>query len=80
MGASVRTIVTVLPGLTPGTWHVDVEESCAESVFSPAPDYAFNHRRFQMPTVYRSRRTAERAGRSLAMCMGGVFRLPPEHA
>lgn len=80
MGASVLTIVTVLPGLTPGTWHVDVEESCAEPVFSPAPIYAFNHRRFQLPTVYRSRRTAERAGRSLAVRMGGVFRLPPEHA
>jgi len=80
MGAAVRTIVTVLPGLTSGTWHVDVEESCTEPVFRSAPDYAFTHRRWQLPTVYRSRRSAERAGGILAMCMGGVFRLPPEHA
>lgn len=76
----IRTSVTILPGLTRGTWHVDVEECYTEPVFRSGPDSVYHMRGFQLPVTYRSMRTAERAGRRLAARMGGTFRLPPEHA
>jgi len=79
MSPHIRTTVTIVPGLTPGTWHVDVEESHPEPVFRNG-DRVYHARGFQLPGTYRSMRTAERAGRSLAMRMHGTFRLPPEHA
>ena len=77
MSGPIRTIVTVKRGMTCGTWLVDVEESHESHVFSWG-ESAYHLRRFYLPTVYRSQRTAERAARALARNMRGVFVQPNE--
>lgn len=81
MTAPIRTTITVIPGHTRGTFQVLVEDSHPEKIFTfPDGEYPDHARCYPLPTVYRSSRTAERAGRCLALRMRATFRLPPEHA
>lgn len=68
----IRTIVTVVRGLTFGTYLTEIEESHADPVFRTI-DSAYHLRRYQLPTVYRSEATATRAARILAHRMNGTF-------
>ena len=75
----IRTSVTIVSAPRSG-WLVHVEQTHERPVFSTVVGTSYTWRTFPLPTVYRSRQTAERAGRALALDMHGTFRLPPEHA
>lgn len=67
----IRTTVSVIASRPygPSAWLVDVEESAAGPVFAGP----YQHRRYQLPTRYRTKASAERAARKLAMVMQGTF-------